>query len=233
VPDVGGTREQRDTEEIGAAPPTVTPVGGAGLGVPQLAPTTRGRGRDGYFPRQTRAVFVLVAVVVSVVSVGSIVAITVTRHGSASPPAATVHPAAAVAPTALGHGSLLLRANLSAALGAIRAQAQDGSPALVRVDAARVDVQVRTPGGRLLDIAQPWNGPATVISSHAAGGGSTALRWSQVDTAAPRRIAAALGSHPLSYVALLDGIPGWTAVSTDGINYTASLTGRDVKRAEG
>jgi hypothetical protein len=190
--------------------------------------------RDRRFPWRTRFFFVVIAVAVSV---AGIVVATVSHHAVTSLGHNTAP--APPAPVGLAHGSLLLEANLSAALGAIRRQAAGGEPKLVRVTPGRVDVQVRTPSGGLRNIEQTWDTPVKVVSDTAGGGTPSPLRWNQIDTAAPSRIATAMtrGStrpgRQVDYVVQLAGIPGWTAVRVDGVEYTTMLDGATLTRVDG
>jgi hypothetical protein len=142
-------------------------------------------------------------------------------------------------PVGLEHGSLMRPAGFGAALASIRRRA-GGSPKLLRVDPTRVFVQVRTPHGALVNAQRTWNTSTEVISRSAgAGGPPTGLRWSQIDAAAPARIAKSVSggserpSRQVDYVVLLGGIDGWTAFRKDGRSYHADASGRHVTRTGG
>ena len=142
-------------------------------------------------------------------------------------------------PKGLGRDSLLVAANFRPALRDVRRVAGGGSPTFVRVQADRIDVQVRRNGKTRL-IHRPWNTKAEVIGGASPGAANQpTLRWSQVDPRAPRRLYEAVRngstrpSKTLEYAVLSAGFDRWSAFRQNWTGFTADLSGRDVQRIGG
>lgn len=147
-------------------------------------------------------------------------------------------------PTGVERGSMLRAADFSRALRQMRRAADGGSPIFVRVEAERVDLQVRRPNGSVTLLHRPWNQKVESIGGSTAGSTSTpTLRWSQIDAAAPHRIFDAIRngstrpSKQLTYAVMFatpeSGTRRWSAFRKDGASFTAAPDGRDVQRNGG
>jgi hypothetical protein len=123
---------------------------------------------------------------------------------------ADAKPASApAAPRGLGRGSLLRTGAFRSALAEIRRAAPDGARISgLRVSAARIDAEVLG-GGRVVKLVKPWDGKVRVEAKAAATDMDEALvAFSQIDPAAPQRVAQAAPGRPsdVDYLVLFDAV---------------------------
>lgn len=169
-----------------------------------------------------------------------------TRTSSSSSSTTTVHPdgrttidgrtvSRSRAPRGLERGSLLRPAGFRRVLARLRARG--GRVLTLRVAPERVDATIVV-GRRLRVVQVTWRGAVTDLVATNVPSGLPALALSQVDGAAPARIATRAarslgrGTSRVSYVALsgTGGQARWTLFFSDGVFFTGSADGRSVSR---
>ncbi|MBJ7332257.1 MAG: hypothetical protein JHC95_20340, partial [Solirubrobacteraceae bacterium] len=135
-------------------------------------------------------------------------------------------------PTGLQRGSLLRRANFIVALRQLRKKA-GGKPRNVRVEAARIDIQLILNDGRMRSAQASWDGEVRIFSTTATPiAGLKGYAWSRIDRSAPQRmVRSATGrarkpASAFNYAVLLDpDTIGWSAFLKTGQAFNADASG--------
>jgi hypothetical protein len=138
-------------------------------------------------------------------------------------------------PRGLRPRSMLLRGNLSPAVGTLRAR-MGGRLHYVRIEAERVDLQVAR-GGKLTSAQARWDGEPQVFPGVEANAAGSTFAWSQLDPSAPRRFVRAATrragkpSGAFSYAVLMNAAGlRWQVFLRDGTHFVASPDGRRVEK---
>lgn len=148
-------------------------------------------------------------------------------------PATPATPAAA--PVGLKRGSLLLRSNFERGLGRVRGAG--GQLRSIRVEAERMDVQLKTKGGRLRNVQYRWGGEFQDLGASGPGFGFVdTVPFSRIDPSAPTRAvgraAARLktGAARVNYLVYTSGLSGWSVFFKGGQHFQTDDRGRIVRR---
>ena len=154
----------------------------------------------------------------------------------APPPPSRERPSAA--PVGLQARSLMTRRNVASAMRGL-ATSGLGRLRTLRVAPARIDVTLLTRGGKLRVVQVTPDGRRRTLSLSGAGfGGLPALKFADVSTSAPERMARAAAERlkrPVSrvdYVALVGAGPQamWTVLFRGGGQFTGDSRGRITRR---
>ena len=141
-------------------------------------------------------------------------------------------------PVGLGKHSLLARGNLAPALRRLQRSGL-GRLQSLRIAAERIDVQLLTREGRLRSVQLRYTGELRRFSLSGAGFGHlTTLPFSDVDPAAPQRLARGAAERlkrPVSqvdYVVRINAGPGtaWTVVMLNGGQFIGDARGQITRR---
>lgn len=136
------------------------------------------------------------------------------------------------APQGLNATSLLRAENLRPALASAKQLAGGGRITNLRLDAARLNVQVATPSGDLVIMTAQAGQPAQVVT-RVEGGASTrdGVRFSDINPAAPERLvraagAAGTGSKAVNYLVIQPALAPWALHTMGGARVAADASGK-------
>jgi hypothetical protein len=242
----GNPIEPRPATATATVAPTATPTPApapapAPLTTPVLAVRTYGPSKTTWGERLLGLLIFLVCA--APVAVGGYVAYTalhtakdVTDVATALPSTLQASTAPAAPARAASAPSMLSPGPLARALRTARRQG--GRLALLRVAAARVDLQLARAGGGLDLLQLRADGARTLVRTPGTAGGT--IPFARVDVHAPGRLvrAAAHRLHrspkTIDYVVLMsfDGAPRWSAYFTGGAAFQGDAHGRITRRIQ-